>query len=70
MTQSIKSYISYFEDVVSDNLCAEILSATSTAFTPSTYSNHKGKINNSEERVRMDEFWVRKDSVYYEPLKL
>ena len=70
MTQNIKDYISYFEDIVPDALCKEILVATDTAFVPSTYSGHKGEVDNSEERVRMEEFWVKKDSVLYNPLKL
>ena len=68
MTQDIKDFISYFEDVVPSALCKEIVFASDTVFTPSTYSNHKGKIE-SEQRVLMDEFWVRKDGVYYKPLK-
>ena len=38
-------------------------------YKPSTYSNHKGKTHNSEERVRMDEYWVNKNNQYYDGMK-
>tara|TARA_B100001094_G_scaffold320954_1_gene367957 strand:- start:137 stop:679 length:543 start_codon:yes stop_codon:yes gene_type:complete len=65
----VQKYIMNYSDVVPDELCKEIIGCTDTVFTPSTYSNHKGKVK-SEERVRMDEFWVRKDGIFYDRLKV
>ena len=61
-------YIKLYSDVVSDDVCEEIIEANDTTFTPSTYSTHAGKSANTPERVRMDEFWIRKNSVYYQPV--
>ena len=64
-----KDFIKNYTNIVPDDLCEEILSCTDTVFTPSTYSNHKGKVK-SEERVRMDEFWIRSDDIFYDRLKV
>ena len=38
-------------------------------FQTSTYSNKTGKVDNSDERVNMDEFWIRNTHELYGPLK-
>ena len=62
-------YIKLYSDIVSEDLCEEIIEANDTTFKPSTYSTHVGKSANTPERVRMDEFWIRKNSVYYKPVQ-
>ena len=64
MTRLVVDYIKYYEDVVSDAQCSEILNCTETVYVPSTYSSHDGKVE-SEERVRMDECWVKNDSILW-----
>ena len=64
MTWLVADYIKYYEGVVSDDQCEEILGCTESVFVPSTYSSNDGKVE-SEERVRMDEFWVKNDSVLW-----
>ena len=48
-------YIKLYSDIVSEDLCEEIIEANDTTFKPSTYSTHVGKSANTPERVRMDE---------------
>ena len=69
-------YIGYYENVVPDELCWNILNSK-FAFQPSTYSTHQGKQELKEpkegwwdERVRMDDFWIRNDSAWYKKLKV
>ena len=62
-------YIKYYSNIVSPELCNKLLGLAKTQFVPSTYSTHIGKSANSPERVRMDEYWIRKDNENYEPIK-
>jgi len=64
MTWLVSDYIKYYEGVVSDDQCSEILNCTETVYAPSTYSSNDGKVK-SEERVRMDECWVKNDSILW-----
>ena len=72
----MKKYIGYYEEVVPHVLCRDIINYGFN-FQPSTYSNHQGKKELKEpkegwwdERVRMDDFWIRKDSIWYKELKV
>ena len=67
MNWLVADYINYYENIVSDLQCKEILGCTENTFVPSTYSSHDNKIK-GEERVRMDEFWVKNDSVLWPTL--
>ena len=67
MNWLVADYIKYYENIVSDLQCKEILGCTENTFVPSTYSSHDNKIK-GEERVRMDEFWVKNDSVLWPTL--
>ena len=60
----VEKYIGYYEDVVPDELCRNILNYD-FVFQPSSYSNHKEVTANSKNRVNMDEVWVRNDSIWY-----
>ena len=59
-----EDYIGYYEDVVPDELCWNILNYN-FMFQPSSYSNHKEVTANSKNRVNMDEVWVKNDSIWY-----
>ena len=64
----VHDYIKYYKESVPLDLC-EAIKEYRYNYKPSTYSNNKGKVNNSEERVRMDEYWVRKNNQYYDEIK-
>jgi len=64
----IEKYIGYYKNVVPNDVCENIMDFDLN-FQPSTYSSHKGKTGNSDERVQMDECWVRNDSPLYGDLK-
>ena len=64
MNWLVSDYINYYEGGVSDDQCSEILNCTETVYAPSTYSSNDGKVK-SEERVRMDECWVKNDSILW-----
>jgi len=61
-TKLVLDYIKYYENIMTEIQCEEILECTE--FVPSTYSNNEGKVEN-EERVRMDEFWVKNDNALW-----
>ena len=65
----LKDYIGYYEDVVSDELCQNIINYD-FVFQPSSYSNHKEVTANSKSRVNMDEVWVKNDNIWYNKLKV
>ena len=65
----VTDYVKYYTDIVPEFLCNEIINAEDLSFEASTYSTHMGKSANTPERVKMDEFWIRKDNVYYEEVK-
>ena len=44
------------------NNALKYLNCNETVYAPSTYSSNDGKVE-SEERVRMDECWVKNDSI-------
>ena len=66
---NIEDYIGYYEDVVPDELCWNILNYD-FMFQPSSYSNHKEVTASSKNRVNMDEVWVKNNSIWYKKLKI
>ena len=60
----VEKYIGYYKNVVPNDVCENIMDFDLN-FQPSTYSSHKGKTGNSDERVSMDECWVKNDSVLW-----
>ena len=62
--KSAIEYIGYYEEVVPDVLCKDIINYDFN-FQPSTYSDSKGITENSRDRVSMDEAWLQKENVYY-----
>ncbi len=65
---NVQDYIKVYEETVDDELCNSLMSAK-LDYKPSSFSNHEGITKNSEERVVMDDVWIRKDNKFYEPLK-
>ena len=68
LRQDVRYWISLYTDVIPSKERKEIFGYPWT-WTPSTYSNNKGLSHNSEERVRMDETWVREENRPYPNLK-
>ena len=68
MNWLVSDYIKYYEDVIPNDVCENIMDFDHN-FQPSTYANSKGKIGNSDERVRMDECWIKDDSKLYGNIK-
>ena len=66
--EDVSYWIGYYENVISDEDISEILSYP-WSWNASTYSNHKQKTQNSEERVKMDEVWVREENRPYPKLR-
>ena len=65
---NVQDYIKVYEETVDDELCNSLMSAK-LDYKPSSFSNHEGITKNSEERVVMDDVWIRKDNKFYDPLK-
>ena len=61
-------YIGYYEEVVPHVLCNDLINWNFN-FKPSTYSSHKGRTGTSDERVCMDEVWIKNGNVYYNDVK-
>ena len=59
----LERWISYYEDIVPNNLCNEILSYP-WKWSPSKYANHNKETLNSDDRVLMDETWVGTTKLY------
>ena len=57
MNVFLGKWIGYYENVVPDQLCDDIIRYTvnSKTMTPSTYSTHSGESSRSDERVLMDD---------------
>ena len=65
---NIQDYIKVYENVVDEKLCDLIMSAR-LDYKSSTFSDHDGTIENSEDRVIMDDFWITdKIEAIYNPL--
>ena len=63
-----ENYIQYYKNIVPVNLCNKLINHD-FSYEPSTYSTHdSGKVI-KDERVRMDDFWIRKDNIFYNDIK-
>ena len=65
---SITHYIGYYEDCMSKDDCDNIM-GHNWGMQKSTYANNKGKVKSSDERVKMDEVWIKQNTPFYENLK-
>ena len=66
--KDVSHWIGYYESVMSDDDISEIFNYP-WSWNASTYSNHKEKTKNSQERVKMDEVWVREENRPYPKLR-
>ena len=64
----MEKYIGYYEEVVPHVLCNDLINYGFN-FQQSTYSNQQVRTENSEERVRMEEVWIKNGYIYYNDIK-
>ena len=64
----VGEYIKVYEDTVENNLCDSLMIAKLN-WKPSLFSSHESVHEDSEDRVVMDDVWIKKDSNFYNPLK-
>ena len=72
MSEFLGKWIGYYENVLPDELCDDIISYTieSKKLSPSTYSTHDSTSPKSSQRVFMDDVWFRSGAdKYYEEMK-
>ena len=71
MSVFLNQWIGYYENVVPDELCDDIISYTieSKELTPSTYSSHDRTSSKSLQMVVMDDVWFLGEDKYYEEMK-
>lgn len=72
MSVFLGKWIGYYEDVVPNELCNDIIDYTveSKELSPSKYSTHAGESSRSAQRVYMDDVWFRfGEDRYYEEMK-
>ena len=65
----VVEYIKYYRKILTPQQCIYITCADDLNWQKSTYSNNSGKIK-SNDRVKMDECWVRQEHVLYKTIKL
>ena len=65
---NVQDYIKVYEDIVDNSLCNDLMNFKHD-FKPSSFSSHTEINENSKNRVVMDDVWIKKDSVFYNPLK-
>ena len=63
----MKQWIGYYKDIVSHETCDSIMSED-WKWKASTYSSNKGEIENSSNRVVMDDCWITEKMKYWKPL--
>ena len=72
MSVFLGKWIGYYEDVVPNELCNDIIDYTveSKELSPSKYSTHTGESSRSAQRVYMDDVWFRfSEDKFYEEMR-
>ena len=60
----MKEWIGYYEDILTNEL-SENIALNSKGWKQSTYSNEKGRTENSLQRVVMDETYIKENMIYW-----
>ena len=65
------NWIGYYDNIVSSELCDKIIDYCDNVkpLKKSTYSNHKGQVNGSDERVKMDDGTFVNGEQHYDEIK-
>ena len=65
---NISKFVGVYTNVVPKSLSDKVMKSN-LSFEKSTYSNKTGEIDSSDERVNMDEFWIRNTHELFDPLR-
>jgi len=65
---NVDNYIKYYENIVSEKLCNS-LTNYNFPYEASKYQTHDSGAIVKEERVKMSDSWIKKDSVFYTVVK-
>ena len=63
----MKEWIGYYKNVISNKISQDIMN-DDWPWKSSTYSSNKGEIENSSNRVVMDDCWITEKMTYWKPL--
>ena len=63
----MKEWIGYYKNVISIKISQDIMN-DDWNWKSSTYSSNKGEIENSSNRVVMDDCWITEKMTYWKPL--
>ena len=62
------NYIKYYKNVIDGDLCSNLINHK-FSYEPSAYATHNSGARVKNDRVVSNDFWVRKDSIYFQGLK-
>ncbi len=63
------SYIKYYENIIDEQTC-DILVKEDFIYETSTYSSHTNKNVIKKNRVVSGDFWIRKDNIFFDVLRV
>jgi predicted 2-oxoglutarate/Fe(II)-dependent dioxygenase YbiX len=65
---NVDSYIKYYKNVVAENLCNSLINYN-FPYEASKYQTHDSGAIVKQERVKMSDAWIKKESVFYTAVK-
>jgi predicted 2-oxoglutarate/Fe(II)-dependent dioxygenase YbiX len=65
---NVDSYIKYYKNIVAENLCNSLINYN-FPYEASKYQTHDSGAIVKEERVKMLDSWIKKESVFYTAVK-
>ena len=65
---NVDSYIKYYKNIVAENLCNSLINYN-FPYEASKYQTHDSGAIVKQERVKMSDSWIKKESVFYTAVK-
>jgi len=65
---NVDSYIKYYKNIVTENLCNSLINYN-FPYEASKYQTHDSGAIVKQERVKMSDSWIKKESVFYTAVK-
>jgi len=65
---NVDSYIKYYKNIVTENLCNSLINYN-FPYEASKYQTHDSGAIVKQERVKMSDAWIKKESVFYTAVK-
>jgi len=65
---NVDSYIKYYKNIVAENLCNSLINYN-FSYEASKYQTHDSGAIVKQERVKMSDAWIKKESVFYTAVK-